>query len=491
MERSGWMKTGRLQGIEPAPVWRWFEELCAIPRASGDEERVSGFVDGFALERGLEHFRDATGNVIVKKPGSGPNAGSPAVMIQAHLDMVAEKREGSLHDFSTDPVLPEVDGDWVIARETTLGADNGLGAALMLALLDDRTIGHPPLECLFTVDEERGLTGAAAVDPAWISARRMINLDSEQEGAFCIGCAGGVDVTLTLGLERMQPPPDMEILLISVDGLKGGHSGMAIGRWRANAIRLLARVLDRILDRGGLLCNFDGGSKRNAIPRTAGALVTIPSGSRAAVAADVSALLDEARSEYAGIDQDISIRLLPGAGLSSGDPVTPASARRCTDLLLALPHGVEKMSGISSSLVETSVNLALAGTRDGVCNVVLTVRSLLDRAKDALAGRVMALGRLAGAEVERNGGYPGWKPDPGSALLASAVATYMELHGTDPVVETVHAGLECGIIGARIPGMEMISMGPDIRDVHIPGERASISSTERFWRYLKVLLERI
>jgi dipeptidase D len=477
-----------VSGVEPESVWRWFEVLCGIPRPSGHEEGVTLMLRSFAAERGLDCLVDDVGNVLIRVAGSGACSASPPLCLQAHTDMVAEKLDSSAHDFLRDPIRIEVEGDWVLARETTLGADNGIGVALMLALADSADIPHPPLECLFTIDEERGLTGASRLDPSWIAARRLINLDTEEEGRFCIGCAGGIDAGLTLRIgtdETLRGVPRT----VRVEGLRGGHSGMEIGRCRANSIRLLAHTLDTLLEIPGTsLVEVSGGSKRNAIPRTAGALVMI--GDEAAADAAVALLDRRFRDVYQGIEPFPSITLQhpePAArpSMSSG------SARRLVDLLLALPHGVEKRSGISHDLVETSCNLAIVETSGDQVDITMTVRSLLEEGKALLVRRLAAAARIAGAGFRAEGGYPGWKPDPSSRLLSEASDFHSAFYGRPPLVETIHAGLECGIIGDRIGGMDMISMGPDIRDVHAPGERVSVSSTERFWRFLTGFLARL
>lgn len=480
---------GVLDGLEPALVWYWFEKLSAVPRASGDEDRAAGFLEAFSSGRGLPSRRDSVGNVLITKPGSGPSASKPPVALQAHVDMVAEKVTGSSHDFSRDPIRLEVEGDWVLARETTLGADNGLGVAFMLAILDDPSAVHPPLECLFTVDEERGLTGASRLEPSWLTARRLVNLDSENEGHFCIGCAGGLDIIVTLPMRRSVAPAGLEAVRISVNGLKGGHSGMEIGRGRANAVRIVARIVHRMLDRGCHLCSISGGTKRNAIPRSATAVMLASPASRSAISGLLADLEAQQRQEYALVDDRITISMEPAGPVE--DVYDHSSASTLADMLLAFPHGVEKLSGVTPGLVETSLNLALLEETERGVSTILTLRSLRDDAKLNLAERVMAVGRLAEARIEAGGGYPGWSPDPSSRLLEAVRRLYREFSGSEAVIETVHAGVECGIIGSRMGGMDMISMGPDIRDVHIPGERASISSTARTWAFLRKLLENL
>lgn len=476
--------TTELQKLQPSEVWSWFLRLCRIPRPSGAEERVTAFLLDFAAERGLKALSDSAGNVMIRKEGQGEPAGGAPLALQAHTDIVAEKTADSDHDFLNDPIVPEVDGDWLLARETTLGADNGIGVACMLAVLDSDELHHPPLECVFTVDEERGLTGAAALDPEWLEARKLINLDSEDEGVFCIGCAGGVDIaitdTLPVGVKEGTPAR------LTVDGLKGGHSGMEIDRGRACAIVLAARALTMLADLGASLSELKAGTKRNAIARQARMEVWIPRGSMEEASAAVAGLHRQAREEYRGIEDGISIRLEPVEW--DRPPIPFGHTRQLADLLLSLPHGVVKMSGVAEGLVETSVNLATASLFRGALEVTLSSRSSIDDAKAWVVRRVRALGRMAGVAVEESGAYPGWRPRPDSELLGVAERVYAGTTGSDPVVETIHAGLECGILGSRYPGIDMISIGPDIRDVHVPGERVSIPSLARFWSFMKALL---
>lgn len=476
--------THRLQDLQPSDVWKWFLRLCSIPRPSGHEQKVTEFLLEFADGRGLEKLVDPAGNVLIRKPGRGAASDAEPVALQAHTDMVPEKVDGSDHDFQTDPIQPELDGGWVTARETTLGADNGIGVSCMLALLDADDLVHPPLECLFTVDEERGLTGAAALDPGWLDSRRLINLDSEDEGRFCIGCAGGVDISITdtlpVGVEEGRTAR------ITIGGLKGGHSGMEIGRGRACGVKLAARALTVLADLGSSVSSLEAGTKRNAIARGGRMELWIPEANVDDAVKAVSALESQVRDEYRGIEEGVEITLAPADWDSP--PVPFGHTRRLADLLLALPHGVVKMSGVVEGLVETSVNLATASLSEGSLRITLSARSSIDEARDWVVRRIGALGRMAGAVVEESGAYPGWRPRADSPLLDRARSVYRDTTGKDPVVETIHAGLECGILGSRYPGLDMISMGPDIRDVHIPGERVSVPSLERFWAFLTSLM---
>ncbi len=474
-----------LENIEPKKVWYWFEEISKIPRPSGEEKKIADFLVDFAMARDLEYSRDDVDNVLIRAAGSGKAAGYPGLILQAHVDIVAEKTDESSHDHSKDPIVPIIRDDWVISPDTTLGADNGIGVALMLAVLDSQDISHPPLECLFTTDEERGLTGAGNLAPEWIKYRRLVNLDSEDEGVFTIGCAGGMDIHLKMPLKRSEP---VDCYRFEISGLKGGHSGIEIDKNRGNAIRFLGRIL-------GSLCNvhncriagISGGTRRNAIPRNASALVHFPKSDPDAAREHLSQVSEEIALEYSGIEDDIKVRM-EHAPVMVG-PVDSETSLRITDLLLALPHGVEKKSGVIDGLVETSVNMAIVSMSSDEFRVELTVRSPLESAKKALGDRIAAVARLSGCVFSTGGSYPGWMPDSNSILLGKLIEIYAELFGRKPQVESIHAGLECGIIGDRIGGMDMISMGPDIRDVHIPGERASISSLQRFWKFFLSVLE--
>ncbi|MCD4701712.1 MAG: aminoacyl-histidine dipeptidase [Candidatus Aegiribacteria sp.] len=474
-----------LENIEPKKVWYWFEEISRIPRPSGEEKRIADFLVEFARRRYLEYSRDDVDNVLIRAAGSGKSADHPGLVLQAHVDIVAEKTDESSHDHSKDPIVPIIQDDWVTSPDTTLGADNGIGVALMLTVLDSEDTAHPPLECLFTTDEERGLTGAGNLDPEWITFRRLLNLDSEDEGVFTIGCAGGMDIHLEMPLNRSDP---VDCYRLEISGLKGGHSGMEIDKNRGNAIRFLGRVLRNLcINHNCRIAGISGGTKRNAIPRNASAFIHFPQGDIDHARECLSQISEEIAFEYSGIEDEIKIRM-ENEPVKIG-PLDFETGLKITDLLLALPHGVEKKSGVIDGLVETSVNLAIVSMSNDGFNVELTVRSPLESAKNALGDRITAVARLSGCAFNIGCSYPGWMPDSNSILLEKLIDIYTEVFGHEPQVESIHAGLECGIIGDRIGGMDMISMGPDIRDVHIPGERVSISSLQRFWKFFLSLLE--
>lgn len=475
-----------LSKIEPGNVWFWFEEISRIPRPSGSEKEIADFLVDFAEKRDLPVKRDDVNNVLITSPGRGSAATHPSIALQTHVDIVPEKIDSSSHDFTCDPIVPEIDGDWVTSKKTTLGADNGIGVALMLAVLDSDDIPHPFLECLFTTDEERGLTGASHLDSEWITSKRLINLDSEDEGVFTIGCAGGLDFTVSMNLVRIDIPA--EYYRLEITGLRGGHSGMEISKNRGNAIRFLGRILNKICSHHKcLIADLEGGSKRNAIPRTAAALITIQKQSVNAVRELIQRATVELEKEFEGIEEGIEITF--NSTSTDRNPVSQENSISIINLLISMPHGVEKMSGVVPGLVETSVNMAIASMKDDKFLLKFAARSPIDSAKQALAARAAAIAALASCDYMVGSAYPGWIPDSDSALLSEIVNIYREVTGNEPVIETIHAGLECGIIGDRIAGMEMISMGPDIRDVHIPGEKVSISSLQRFWIFFKSVLE--
>ncbi|HEY2291643.1 MAG TPA: aminoacyl-histidine dipeptidase [Thermoanaerobaculia bacterium] len=475
--------------LAPQPLWKHFDALLRIPRPSKHEERARRYVIERAEARGLTWRQDATGNVVVEKPASPGKAGSPVVVLQGHLDMVTEKNSGTVHDFDRDPIVPRRDGDWVKATDTTLGADNGIGAAALLALMEADDLVHGPLELLFTVDEETGLTGVLALDPQAIAlrGRLLLNLDSEEEGAVTIGCAGGSTSRLTLPLETAPAPDQTTVLDVKLSGLKGGHSGMEIHLQRGNAVKLLARVLLAALQQSPYhLASFQGGNKQNALPREATARVVLPTEAQgpftAAVEAETAAIQDEIRA----VDPDLKIGIAEAA--SPERVWTAASTRKALDLLNALPHGVLAMSNDIPGLVETSLNLATAASADGSLSILLSIRSSVASAMRTTKRGLRAIAELAGADVQENDGYPSWKPNLDSPLLA----TFRQLHhqklGTDPELKAVHAGLECGVLGEKFSGLDMISFGPVIQGAHSPDERVEIGSVGRFWGLLGEVL---
>jgi len=474
-----------IESLEPRDVWHWFGVISKIPRPSGYEKQIADFLVKFASERGLAWKRDGLDNVLISKPGAGDVASGDHLLLQAHVDIVPEKADGSDHDFIVDGITPVIDGEWVTSPHTTLGADNGIGVALMLAVMDNADASHPPLECLFTTDEERGLTGAGGIDPEWILSRRMINLDSEEEGMFCIGCAGGLDFSVSAQVVREQSEDPG--FLLEISGLTGGHSGMAIGLSRGNAIRFLGRALQPLCSLYGCrIVKLDGGSKRNAIPRNASAVLAVPAHSIEQASEAIRSLAADLRAEYEGIEDSIEFSFREVQITEA--PLTSDNTLKVVNLLLALPHGVQKMSGVVPGLVETSVNMAILSLTEGQMSIFFSARSPISSGKHAVAERARAICDMSGSAYIEGDGYPGWMPATDSKLLARAMEVYRSVSGEDALTELIHAGLECGIIGDRIGGMDMISMGPDIWDVHVPGEKVSISSMQRFNRFFMELL---
>ena len=456
--------------LEPTALWRHFDTILTIPRASKDEDRMRSHVVAVAENHGLAHQADDAGNVVVRRPATPGHEGAAVTILQSHLDMVQEKNADVDFDFTTDAIVPQRDGEYLTATGTTLGSDNGIGVATLLALMGETDFAHGPLELLFTIDEETGLTGAASLDAGMLRGRQLINLDSEEDGIVYVGCAGGGDTQLTVALATEPAPESAVGLSVALTGLKGGHSGCDIHLQRGNAVKLLGRALwSAYLEGGFRLTRFDGGSAHNAIPREAFATVVVPALGRHALMAAVEQEVATIHGEYGPAD--------PGMELAVDDTTTPetvwdqATTERVLRLVNALPHGVEAMSYDIPELVETSVNLATVKRLDGSLRVGLSSRSSIDSALVALRRQVRAVGLLAGAGVEEDMAYPGWKPDLESRLLEIVKAVHRRELGTEPEVMAIHAGLECGILGKKIPGIDMISFGPQIEFPHSPDER--------------------
>jgi dipeptidase D len=482
-----------LSSLEPKLLWGYFLELSRIPRGSRNEAAASRWAAEQGRALGLEVEVDAVGNVLIRKRAAPGKQERPGVGLQAHLDMVCEKNEGTPHDFLRDPIEVVRDGDVVRARGTTLGADNGIGVAAALAMLATPDVSHPMLEVLLTVDEETGLTGANAVAPGWLRATRLLNLDSEDDRELTIGCAGGIDTTATRCVAFTAPVPGRRAMRLKVHGLKGGHSGVDIAACRGNALRLLGQILAELgrahdLQLGGVW----GGNMRNAIPREASAVLHVEREAEAALVADVERLACDWRSALGAFDPGMMLSLESAqAGAPLADRVlSPDDAKAVVGMLLAAPHGVEAMSPEIPGLVQTSTNLAVAETTERALEITLLTRSSIEASKAALVARIAAVAELAGFQVQNEADYPGWKPEPNAAIVQLVNGVHQELFGKPIKVTAMHAGLECGIIGPKYPGMEMVSIGPSMWDVHTPDERVSIASVQRFWRLLGAIVAR-
>ena len=474
--------------LEPKSLWSHFDQILTIPRGSKEEDAMRAFVVGVARRKGLEHQVDATGNVVVRKPGTPGRESAPATILQAHLDMVNEKNSDVEFDFATDAIRPVMDGGYLKADGTTLGSDNGIGVAAMLAILEADDLVHGPLELLFTIDEETGLTGAAGLDPTLLKAKRLINLDSEEEGTLTVGCAGGADTDLTLELSTTPPPAGAAAHAVKLHGLNGGHSGVDIHLQRGNAVQLLARMLLGA-KLPGFVAGIEGGNKHNAIPREAWATVVIPKGSEGTLFARLDAQFQAVRAEFAvpepGMQLSVAAAELPAVVWDGG------ATTQALRLLVALPHGVAVMSNDIPGLVETSTNLAAVKPGPGSLRVLMSSRSSVASGMDWIRGKIEAVAALAGATVAHHDGYPGWKPNLDSALLGVVKRVHARVLGTEPHVEAIHAGLECGLIGEMVPGMDMISMGPQIEFPHSPGERVKVDSVGRFYALLTETLKEL
>ncbi len=474
--------------LEPTPVWSHFDRILKINRPSKHEELMREHVLAIAGEHGLEADVDAAGNVVVRKPGTPGHENAPATILQAHLDMVQEKNSDVDHDWASDPIAPQRDGDFIKATGTTLGSDNGIGVAAMLAVLEATDLAHGPLELLFTIDEETGLTGAAELDGSLLTGRRLINLDSEEEGTLTVGCAGGKDSTLTLPIET-APAPAGAALAITLRGLKGGHSGVDIHLQRGNAAQLLVRALAAAHAGHPMhLAELRGGNAHNAIPREAHATVVVPESGRDAFVGALEGELEAIRAEYRPAEPGLEFRVEPGEVEEIWADESAATALR---LVAALPHGVMAMSYDIPGLVETSTNLATVQRKNGSFEIGMSSRSSVASALTALTRRIRALGELAGCDVREGDGYPGWQPNMDSELLAVMKELHERVLGFAPEVGAIHAGLECGIIGEKVPGMDMISFGPTIQFPHSPDERVEIATVGRFWDLLTTTLEEL
>ena len=473
-----------LKSLKPALLWKHFDAIRKIPHCSRQEGPLADYVQSFVKGLGLRVKRDAVGNVVVVKPASPGREKAKGVILQGHLDMVCEKNADVKHDFSKDPLELVLDGEWLKASGTTLGADNGVGLAAALAVLEDDSLVHGPIECLFTMDEETGLNGAQGLDPSLLSGRFLLNLDSEEEGAFFIGCAGGGDTELILSVGRKSASG--KAVTVELKGLRGGHSGIDINTGRGNAIQLLARILVEI-DVPFDLVSLDGGSKHNAIPREATATVLVAPENIKAFEEQLQSRFEKVRFEFKTVEKDMRMDIIPAA--KTENPLDDSAKRTFLSTLVALPHGVLAMSLEIPELVETSNNVAIVKCGEKEIRIHTSSRSSVMSALEATRGKVEAVGALAKAEVKQEPGYPAWTPNLDSPLLVTMKRVYQGMTGKDPEVKAIHAGLECGIIGEKFPGMDMISLGPDLRNPHSPDERVHTGSVERFWNLIVKTLE--
>ena len=476
--------------LNPESVFDYFFQICAIPHGSKNEGQMSVFLQNFGKELGYETIADEVGNVLIKKPAYPGFENRRTVILQGHMDMVCDKRPEVEHDFKKDPIRPYVDGEWLKAQGTTLGADNGIGVAAAMAVLADRNLKHGPVNCLFTIDEETGLTGAEMLVPEFLQGDILVNLDSEDEGEMFIGCAGGVCNYAEFAHGWIDVPEGYFFLKVDINSLTGGHSGDDINKNRANANKLMARFLNRVSENFDCyLCEISGGSLHNAIPRDASAVIAVPSASKEPVRIEFNLFAAEVQAEYAATEPNARFTMQSTDAVKAIDR---ESAKRLLLSLQAVFNGVYAMSSDMPGLVETSSNLAsVKRTGENTILVTSSQRSSVESARDNVSDTVRAAFELGGAVVETKGQYPGWKPNVKSDILKVACNTYKQLFGAEAKIKAIHAGLECGLFLEKAPAQDMISFGPTMRGVHSPDERLDIASTERWWRHLVALLENV
>jgi dipeptidase D len=473
-----------LSQLNPAPIWIYFEEICSIPRLSKNEGKIRRYLIDFAVSNNLEYKEDSVGNILIIKTHSEGFENRKTIVLQSHMDMVGEKNADYAHNWETDPILPFVKDGWVGAKGTTLGADDGIGIAAQMAILTDKSLKTGRIECLFTVDEESGMTGAINLKPDFFSGNTLINLDSEDEGVLYIGCAGGMDTVGTMKFDQDVVNRDLIAFQLSVTGLHGGHSGDEIHRGYGNSVKLMTRLLLQLSNQFGTsVSRFDGGNLRNAIPREAFAIITAKSNSASDIIKSVENYLDTLKDEFGYLEPDLKISIKPAML-----PATIMDRENQSKLLNALtgcPHGVISWSKEMENLVETSTNLASVKFLDNnIIKIVTTQRSSIESAKHDAAAMVVACLELAGSEVVQSDGYPGWKPNISSEILKITRSSYLNLFGVEPKTRAIHAGLECGLIYEKNKTIDMISFGPTIRGAHTPEEMISIETTVRFWNLL-------
>lgn len=476
--------------LKPANVWRFFGEIMQIPRPSKHEEQISAYLQKFGADRNLETLHDTLGNVLIRKPATAGMENRPSVCLQAHVDMVCEKNSDKEFDFLKDPIQPLLDGEWLTADGTTLGADDGIGVAAILAILDANDIEHGPIEGLFTVDEETGLTGAGGLNTEWLQSQILLNFDDEDEGEYCIGCAGGIDTTVAIDYTTRPVPEGESAYRIRVSGLKGGHSGDDINKGLGCANKMLTRILWNATHKCKIgMARIDGGNLRNAIAREAWADIVVAHDFEADFKQLFAEMAEALKFEFRSTEPDLQFALE-----SIEEPkslIDRQTQYNLLDALFACAHGVLAMSREIPNFVETSTNLASVKMDDQQIHIATSQRSSVESAKYAAAQKIEATFRMIGAHISHGDGYPGWTPNPDSHVLKVGVEVYRKMYGREPIVRAIHAGLECGLIGEKYPKMDMISYGPTLRGVHSPDERIEIKSVEMFWNQTLAILKAI
>ena len=472
-----------IKDLKPSGIWNYFHEITQIPRPSKKEEKIIAYLLEFAKKHNLQAKKDDAGNVLITKPATKGKENLPTVILQGHVDMVCEKNSGTQHDFENDPIETYIDGDWLKAKGTTLGADNGMGVAAALTILASDTIEHGKLECLFTVDEETGLTGAYALGKDFLTGDVLINLDTEEEGEIYIGCAGGKITTVTFTYKKEEVPANYFWFKVQVNGLNGGHSGAEIHKGLGNANKILNRYLWELNKKQDLvLAEIDGGNLHNAIPREARALCAVPMKDKESVRVDLNIYTAEIENEFAVTEPNLKTELSSEAPCK--EAIDMVTAGRLLKAVYAVHNGVYAMSQDIPGLVETSSNLASVKQADRKIKIVTSQRSAILSSRKDMSEMIRSAFMLGGAEVTTGEGYPGWKPNPSSPILKVAVDSYKKLFGVEPKVKAIHAGLECGLFLEKYPSLDMVSFGPTLRGVHSPDERMLIPTVDKFWRHL-------
>lgn len=480
-----------VKDLKPELLWKCFDEVTKIPRPSCHEEQIREFLVKFANDHGIEVKTDKVGNVVMRKGATPGHENAPTVILQAHMDMVAEKNNDVEHDFRKDPIQTYVDGEWVKAKGTTLGADNGIGVAAGMAVMIDPDLVHGPLECLFTVNEEIGLEGAQNIGKDMISGDMLLNLDSEDDGEIFVGCAGGIDTTADFEYKRSYTPENFEYMRVSVSGLLGGHSGSDINLGRANANKLIARFIWDCSQRWDItVCSIEGGNLRNAIPREAYAVFGIHSSHQEELKHHLKKYYEAILNEFSGVEP--SMKLVVEKAERPEYCIDSETSLRLVRAVYSAPHGVASMSRDIEGLVETSTNLAsVKMIGDNIIRVTTSQRSSVESRKEDIAGQVEAHFQLAGAKVSHSDGYPGWAPNMNSRIMKITADAYEELFGVKPAIKAIHAGLECGLFLAKYPKLDMVSFGPTMTGVHSPDEKLLIPTVDKFWHHLCRVIEKV
>lgn len=479
-----------LSQLSPQPLWDIFAKICSIPHPSYHEEQLAEHIMGWAKEKGLHAERDQVGNILIRKPATAGMENRKPVVLQAHLDMVPQKNNDTVHDFTKDPIQPYIDGEWVKARGTTLGADNGIGMASALAVLADDSVEHGPLEVLLTMTEEAGMDGAFGLQANWLQADILINTDSEEEGEIYMGCAGGIDFISTLPLSREAIPAGFETFKLTLKGLKGGHSGGDIHLGLGNANKLLARFLaGHAAELDLRLVDFNGGTLRNAIPSEAFATVAVSAAKADELKKLSSVYLEILKNELSAKEKNLTVVL--ESVTTDKVALTAQSRDTFVQLLNATPNGVIRNSDVAKGVVETSLNVGVVTMGDDSAEIICLIRSLIDSGKEYVVSMLESLGTLAGAKTSAKGSYPGWQPDASSPVMALVRETYQRLFNSTPNIQVIHAGLECGLFKKPYPDMDMVSIGPTITGPHSPDEQVHIESVGHYWTLLTELLKAI